>query len=50
MKRKDPETAKLRRKLIRYRSRQKIERKWRKNPYGMRNLTKLKYQAMKYQI
>jgi chromatin segregation and condensation protein Rec8/ScpA/Scc1 (kleisin family) len=49
-KRKDPETLILRRKLIRFKSRQKIERRWRKNPYGMRSLTKLKYQTMKYQI
>lgn len=49
IRRKDPDTFKLRRKLIRFRSKQKFERRWRKNPYGMRSLTRLKYQTIKYE-
>lgn len=48
IKRKDPEFTKLRQKLTRFRSRQKIERRKRKNPYGMRSLTSLKYKQIKY--
>lgn len=50
IKRKNPETAQLRKKLIQYRWRQKRERIRRKNQTGIRKLTRLKYQAIRYQI
>jgi hypothetical protein len=50
IKRKSPETAKLRQKLSRFQYRQKHSRKIHKNPYGIRKLTLLKYQHIKYQI
>jgi hypothetical protein len=50
IKRKDPETANLRAKLSRFKSRKKTEKRLRKNPYGIRKLVQLKYQAIKYQI
>lgn len=50
MKRKHPETVKLRLKLSRFLSRKKMEKHLRKKPTGIRKMTQLKYQAMKYQI
>ena len=50
IKRKSPETAQLRKKFIFYRYRQQKERNRVKRPSGIRKLTQLKYQAIKYQI
>jgi len=50
IKRKNPETALLRKKLRKFRSKYKQGRKTSKNPTGIRKLTQLKYQAIKYQV
>ena len=50
IKRKNPETALLRKKLRKFRSKYKQRRKTSKNPTGIRKLTQLKYQAIKYQV